>query len=297
MKDIWTGPLQVVVAMWLSVIFTLYLAPTAAKYLAADWMAAVLLVLALAAIGLSRTRLAAGIKPMAPLLALVAYVLVQGFVLGETGGLPYVRQLLSGFVPYVLFYVLFRNLSAGRARYILLAIFILPGLVHLAYMYWDIGRAIQKGDLLLHASARFGLLESVKDSPRVGRRYLSVALLHLLCGGLMLAWCFRQTAIKYWSLDPVGPLRAVAGLAGRARGICLSLPRGRGVVGRCRAGKSAACAATLATGGIGLAAGAARSSGRGRCAGLQRRQVALGGHGVQCGCGGTRRIRPLGETG
>lgn len=198
MKNIWTWELQVVVAMWLSVILTLYLAPTAAKYLAADLMVAVLLVLALAAIGLSRTRLAAGIKPMAPLLALMAYVLVQGFVLGETGGLPYVRQLLSGFVPYVLFYVLVRNLSAGPARYILLAIFILPGLVHLAYMYWDIGVAIQKGDLSLHSTARYGFLEFVKDSPRVGRRYLSVALLHLLCGVLMLAWCFRQTAIKYW---------------------------------------------------------------------------------------------------
>ncbi len=191
--------LTAAVAMWLSIILTLYLAPTAAKYLAADLMAAVLLVLALAAVGLSRARLMIGIKPMAPLVLLLAYVVVQGIVLGDAGGLPYASQLLSGFVPYLLFYVLFRNLSTVRARYLLLVVFILPGLVHLTYMYLDIGLAIQKGDLSLHSTAGYGLLEFVKDSPRVGRRYISVALLHLLCGGLILAWHFRQAPGRYWA--------------------------------------------------------------------------------------------------
>lgn len=109
------------------------------------------------------------------------------------------RQLLYGFVPYMLFYLLFRDqsLTAGCAPLLIMAIFVLPGLVHVAYMYFDISRALQKGAVAFMTTSKMGLLEYVKESPRVGRRYLSVAILHLLCGGLLMAWYFRLTLYRY----------------------------------------------------------------------------------------------------
>jgi hypothetical protein len=196
--------LQALIALWLSVIFVLYTAPTAAKYHAADLLAGVLLVLSLVAIGVRRLGLADATKSVLPLIAMLAYVIAQALVLGDGGGWSYIQQLLYGFVPYLLFYFLFRNQSV-TVRYsplIIMAIFILPGLVHVAYMYFDIGLALQKGAVAF--SSKQGLLEYVKESPRVGRRYLSVAMLHLLCGGLLMAWYFRLRLGRYCAWVIVG---------------------------------------------------------------------------------------------
>lgn len=195
-KQSW--PLQVLIALWLSVIFTLYMAPTAAKYQSADMLAAALLVLGLTTIGVRRSELIGAIKPLAPLLAMLAYGSARLLLLGDGGG-AYLWQLLFGFVPYLLFYLLFRNqsLTATRAPLLIMAIFILPGLVHVAYMYFDIGLALQKGAVAFMESSKQGLLEYVKESPRVGRRYLSVAILHLLCGALLMAWYFRRSLGRY----------------------------------------------------------------------------------------------------
>lgn len=198
-------PLEALIALWLSAIFVLYMAPTAAKYQAADLLAVALLALAWVAIGTSRSGWASAIKPMAPLLAILAYVVTQELVLGGDGGWPYMRQLLYGLVPYMLFYLLFRRLSSGEGHPLLLmAVFIVPGLVHAALMYLDIGLALHKGGIAFMTSSKHGLLEYVKEAPRVGRRYLSVAMLHLMWGGLLLIWYFRAGRIRVGGWMVVG---------------------------------------------------------------------------------------------
>lgn len=200
-KKEFSWPLQAIVVLWLSVIFTLYMTPSAAKYQAGDMLAAALLVLMLAAIGVNRSGLADAIKPVAPLLVMLGYIVAQGFWLGDGGSGPYVQQLLYGFVPYTLFYLLFRNrvVTVAHTPWLIIAIFIFPGVVHAAYMYFDIGHAIQKGALLFTSSSTHGLLEYVKEAPRVGRRHVSVAMLHLLCGAFLVAWNFRSTGGRYWA--------------------------------------------------------------------------------------------------
>lgn len=191
--------LRVAVATWVAVIISLYLAPTSAKYEMADLLAAVLLILALIALGMRRPVWSMAVKPLAPLLALLTYVTVQAVVLDHGGSWPYARQLLFGFVPYMLLYVLFGRLSALEKPFFLVTVFILPGLVHVAYMYYDIGLAILRDEMAFMMSSKHGFLEYVKDAPRVGRRYLSVALLHLLCGALLMAWHFRQAPARRWA--------------------------------------------------------------------------------------------------
>jgi hypothetical protein len=75
-------------------------------------------------------------------------------------------------------------------------------LIHVAYMYFDIGKAIYHGSVQFLSSSKQGLLEYIKDTPRVGRRYVSIALLHLLWGGLLMAWHFRRPQWQRlaWSL-------------------------------------------------------------------------------------------------
>jgi hypothetical protein len=59
-------PLQAIAALWLSVIFTLYLAPSVAKYQAADMFAALFLALGLAIIRVRSSEVLDAIKPVAP---------------------------------------------------------------------------------------------------------------------------------------------------------------------------------------------------------------------------------------
>lgn len=196
--------LQALIVLLLSVIFVLYTAPTEAKYHAADVLVAVLLALSLVAIGVSRVGLADATKAVLPLVVMLAYVTAQVLALEDTSCWPYIQQLLYGFVPYLLFYLLFRNQPmAGRyVPLIIMAIFVLPSLVLVAYMYFDIGIALQKGLVPFMTSAKQGLLEYVKESPRVGRRYLSVAMLHLLCGGVLMAWYCQRKLGRYgaWAI-------------------------------------------------------------------------------------------------
>ena len=92
----------------------------------------------------------------------------------------------------------------SHAPFLIMSLFILPGLVHAAYMYFDIGSAIRNGLIPFVTSSKHGLLESVKDSLRVGRRYESVAMLHLLCGGLLMVCHYRVKPGSYWAWSLVG---------------------------------------------------------------------------------------------
>lgn len=109
------------------------------------------------------------------------------------------RELLIGFVPFLLLYVMCRNLAPSQVPMLIVAVFLVPGLAHLAFMYLDIFLAVQHGDVPFLSSSKHGLLEYLKEAPRVGRRYLSLALVHLMCGGLLMAWDLRRAPARYWA--------------------------------------------------------------------------------------------------
>lgn len=212
-------------ALWLSLIFTLYLAPTAEKYVKADVLAAVLLVVCLIAFGLRRSGVVETVKPLAPLLALLFYEIALTVVSKTASDTHHIQQSLVGFVPFLLMYVVFRRQPLSRMRKLALAVFIVPGLIHLGYMYLDIFTAVKNGDIRIVQQAAepvsksllderlgklrkaisqpsVGLLEGIKEAPRTGRRYASMAMLHLLCGGLLLVALFKQPRARYlaWGL-------------------------------------------------------------------------------------------------
>jgi hypothetical protein len=192
---------KVIAIVWLSVIFTLYLSPS--KYATADLLAALLLVVTIGVFGLGRSGIMTAIKPLAWLLTMLLYVVVFGLSRPELDMVPYLRGLLIGFVPYLLLYLMFRNQEGSNIPLLVVGVFLIPGLIHLTFMYLDMFRAIQQGDVPFLSSSRHGLLEYIKDTPRVGRRYLSLALLHLLFAGLMMSWYLRRTPTRYlaWGLS------------------------------------------------------------------------------------------------
>lgn len=198
------------IAVWLSVIFTLYLAPSPEKYHAADMLAAGLLVLTMMVHRARPSKLAAGIKPLTPLLLMTAYVLLQGLTPGYAGGMgmQYALQLFYGLVPYLLFYLIFRHQTGTPSDTLLIAALLIPGLVHISYMYLDVLLSIQGGEIAFMTSSKHGFMEYVKNAPRVGRRYVSMALLHLLCGGLLGAAYAKDWPLRYgaWILSGLSVL-------------------------------------------------------------------------------------------
>lgn len=199
----WPGAL---LALWLSVIFTLYLAPSPEKYHLADLLALLLVpVLVKYRSGLNSLWMSA--KPVAPLFILMAYVVLQAWALDVPmdASAQYVVHLLYGFLPYLLCYLVFRNLARTRANLLVMAVLLIPGLVHLAYLYLDVLLAILQGDVPFMHNSKQGLLEYVKNAPRVGRRYLSLALLHLLGGTLLMVWWAKSHSTKYaaWTFSGI----------------------------------------------------------------------------------------------
>lgn len=200
----WPGAL---LALWLSVIFTLYLAPSPEKYHAADLLALLLLVPVLVKYRSGLSSLWMSAKPVAPLFILMAYVVLQAWALDVPmdASSRYVAQLLYGFLPYLLCYLVFRHLTHTRTNLVVMAVLVIPGLVHLAFLYLDILLAILHGEVPFMYSRKEGLLEYVKNAPRVGRRYLSLALLHLLGGTLLMVWYVRHRYLKRvaWTLSGI----------------------------------------------------------------------------------------------
>lgn len=208
------------ITVLLLLVFTLYLAP--GKHLAADVLAAVLLLIWLTVIGVRRSGIENAIKPLAPFLILLFYIIALNTVHGLTLDTGYIQQLLVGFVPFLTMYVVFRQQLSARMCMLAVAIFLIPGLVHLVYMYFDIFAAMVSRDArvlltptesvgLSHLTERLnklgypisqsssGVLEGIKEAPRTGRRYASMAILHLLCGGLLLGMRYKLPAVRYFA--------------------------------------------------------------------------------------------------
>jgi hypothetical protein len=185
-------------AIWLSLIFTLYLAPS--KYWMADLLSVALLLVALVVWGPRQSSVVDGVRPLIPLLLMVLYAaLLDVFMGAQSDAISYIRELLVGFAPFLLLYVVFRNHAQAKAPVLAIAVFLIPGLVHIGFMYLDISLAVQQGDVPFMHSSKHGWLEYIKDAPRVGRRYLSLALVHLLCAGLLVAWYLRYKPARYWA--------------------------------------------------------------------------------------------------
>ena len=185
---------QLASAIGLSLIFTLYLAPS--KYFTADLLAAVLLVIALGAFGLRRSGVMGGIKLLAPLLVMLLYVIGFAAVNQQSSNLLYASELIAGFLPFLLLYVVFRAATYSGLKILIVGVFILPGLIHLGYMWFDIFSAFVDGEILFRTSSKQGLLEEVKNVPRVGRRYLSIVLVHMLFGCALIMKMSRHALWK-----------------------------------------------------------------------------------------------------
>jgi hypothetical protein len=207
------------VALWLSVILTLYLAPTPEKYEKADALSALLMVLFLLKYRTKLSGLMDGIKVLIPLLILMSYAVLQAWAVGDRDepSLRYARELLYGFLPYLLCYLIFFRLAKGQSDILLMAVLVIPGIVHLVYLYLDVFLGFRHGGISFMFDSKHGWLEYIKNAPRVGRRYVSMALLHLFVGGLLVGWQAKSMPMRYvgWALSGVSVL-SVAVLDARA---------------------------------------------------------------------------------
>lgn len=190
----------VAIPLLLSLIFTLYLAPS--KHIFADLLSFLMLASVISIAGVRASYIRQGLQPLLPLVALTLYALLFEVLGRGENNIEYIYELASGFVPFLLLYILLRTNKRLHPIPILLGAFVLAGFVHVGYMYFDIWTAFQNHDIRLINTAGFGALEGIKDAPRVGRRYLSMALIHLLFGSVLLAIIARIEWLKiaaYWA--------------------------------------------------------------------------------------------------
>jgi len=153
----------------LAVVMTLYFAPT--KDTSANWLVLLL------GVGIFVTHRAqwprlAMLRPLVPLALLAAYAILLDWLNPGADATPLLLRLAIGAAVYAVFHGLFASLRLARRYLWLLFLFGAPALVHLMYMYVDIA---------VWGTAQDGVsLEYAKDAPRIGRRYLSHALIPLL---------------------------------------------------------------------------------------------------------------------
>ena len=191
-----TGARHIAVGSLLAIILILYLAPS--KNHIADAITASLLFVAVLLNGrLIVVAILPALRPLLPLLVLLAYAFVLGFLRNGSASTGYITSLAIGFLPYFLFYILFRDGRRAHFGILIIAIFIVPGFIHLALMYFDIISGILTGGVPFTSSSKQGLLEYVKNAPRVGRRYLSVVIVHFLFGSFLLRLIHNTPFVRY----------------------------------------------------------------------------------------------------
>lgn len=211
-------PLRALSLIILLVSCTLYLAPT--KYHLADLLVAVVTVALIVIVGLRDLNPLAAIKSLRVLFFFVGYVTVgQYFLFPEAFAeiYSYLSDFLFGFIPFLFCYFVVRLYGHPRDSMLVIALFLVPGVFHIILMYWDILLAFRPSDISVSPPPYSFSIESIKDIPRVGRRYLSVGLLHLLCGGILTACYFRSSIGRYFSMVFVsGAVLSLALLDARA---------------------------------------------------------------------------------
>ncbi len=195
---------KIALTLFLCLIVTLYMAPS--KESTADLMVVSLMVILL---GTSAQRVNLRVNfftSLTPLFFLLLYVALSCVLTGL--GWDFAKMLLFGLLVFLLFYSIFRHQSPSTNLMVILMVLLIPGLIHLGYLFYDIGRALWYGDISFASSSRQGILEHLKNAPRVGRRYVSLSLIHLLGGALLMSWYYRLSSLRYlaWILLALGLL-------------------------------------------------------------------------------------------
>ena len=116
-------------ALWLSAIFTLYMAPTMQNK--GDLLAIALLLGYLLMIGLRRSEVMDALRPLTPLLGLLIFVLAADAFYGRTSGNDFIKDTAIGLIPFLLLYFVFRHLQIRKVRFLVVAIFLIPGQIRL----------------------------------------------------------------------------------------------------------------------------------------------------------------------
>ncbi|QHE83761.1 hypothetical protein [Hydrogenophaga sp. BPS33] len=203
---LWEGAL----ALGLSVVFTLYLAPTPEKYEKGDWLALMLLLPILLKYGAGWSQWRECIRTLAPLFLLMGFLGLQAWMgpADPDANLRYIFRLGCGLLPFILLFLVFRHTRKTDVPALLIAVLTVPGLVHLSYLYWDIFQSVLHEKVTFFSNNHHGLMEHVKNAPRVGRRYVSMALVHLLGGALLLSWLARPLWMRVcaWTIAGVSVL-------------------------------------------------------------------------------------------
>lgn len=83
------------------------------------------------------------------------------------------------------------------------------GSVHLLYMCLDIWMAYSDGRLAFVGDPRWGVLEGIKDIPRVGRKHLSIAMVNLIAGSLILVALIPKIRFYFYFLAAVAAIALV----------------------------------------------------------------------------------------
>ena len=185
------------VYIFIAMVITLYLSPAKFKYFAADIIATVIVLGFLILNSKWKEKIGGFIKPVSPILALLAYAMLQDLVLSNKEGVTYFHDNIYSLIPYFMFYILFKNVDDLNLPSMVLAVLIVPGLVHVGYMYFDIYIKIQNETIILGENG-LGFMENIKEAPRVGRRYVSMALLHMLCGAILIKFTPFSPLVKLW---------------------------------------------------------------------------------------------------
>lgn len=183
-------------AVVVSAGITLYLSPSMPKYYTAHLVFAALLLVDVLMKGVRPFEAGRIVGWALPLIGLLCIPLFRAFVLSDNGSLEYVYDPIVAFIPLVMLYRYARHLPERFVKISIVTILIFPGIVHLMYMIFDIFDM-----LLLHYherlySDRIRIFEYLKDAPRVGRRYVSLALCQMIIGGVVMAQVFTRFQLR-----------------------------------------------------------------------------------------------------
>jgi hypothetical protein len=111
-----------------------------------------------------------------------------------------------GYLAAFSFSARFGIFEAGRLSGMALVI---AGSIHLFYMHWDMWMAYVDGRLAFDGGPRWGLLEGIKDIPRVGRKHLSFAMVNLIAGSLILSTLIPSKRLYFYFFTVVAAMTLV----------------------------------------------------------------------------------------
>lgn len=175
---------------------TLYLAPSEAKYYSAHVVFFLIIFPTFTKYKNQHISLKRVIYWLTPIALVFLIPVFRYFYFEDETSIAYARDPALAVIPFMLLYFMTQALPRQHLVSFIVIVLMLPGLVHLAFMAIDVTRA-----LLSHDSARLfvnhqGLFESFKDAPRVGRRYLSLALVQLLVSGALLRFSSESVGFR-----------------------------------------------------------------------------------------------------